>query len=226
MTTSGVGLADRARALREAGLQRVNVSLDTLRPERFEAMTGKSAHEEVLAGIAEALSVFAAVKTNTVLLQGRNDDEIESIVRFGARSGFRPRFVEYYRTGSGSADEQGVPMGVVRERVERAFGPLERVQGDPLSVESVYRIPSLGGSTVGFIASASAPPCEACSKLRVTATGLLLPCLFAERGTPLGPLLEAGDAPAVRLALRRAVAGKGGHVGPRRVRLGVWAVGG
>ena len=94
MTTNGVGLAERAGELRDAGLQRVNVSVDTLRPERMARLAGRDAVAQVLAGVAQAARLFPLVKTNTVVLRGRNDDELGDLVRFAAGAEVRARFIE------------------------------------------------------------------------------------------------------------------------------------
>lgn len=226
MTTSGVALAGRVRALKQAGLRRVNVSLDTLRPERFACLTGRDALAEVMAGIEEARRVFATVKVNTVLLRGRNDDEIEDMVRFGASAGIRVRFVERYPTGPSAIGADYMTVGEAKGRVAEAFGTLVPLPADFLSVESAYRLPGAAGATVGFIASASGPPCERCTKLRVTAAGVLLPCLFAQEGERLGPLLEAGDTEGIRATMREVLAAKrlGGRRG--RVATAIWQIGG
>ncbi|MHC4592495.1 MAG: GTP 3',8-cyclase MoaA [Planctomycetota bacterium] len=226
MTTSGVALAGRAHALEQAGLQRVNVSLDTLRPERFARLTGRDAHAEVMAGIEEARRVFATVKVNTVLLRGRNDDEIEDMVEFGASAGIRIRFVERYPTGCSAIGADYVTVGEAKRRVAQAFGALVPLPADSLSVESAYRLPGAVGATVGFIASASGPPCETCRKLRVTAAGVLLPCLFAQEGRPLGQLLGAEDMEGVRTTMREMLAAKRPGGQRRRVATAIWQIGG
>lgn len=200
LTTNGVGLATRARRLRRAGLDRVNVSLDSLREDRFARITGRDALPRVLEGIEAAAAAFPLVKVNTVLLAGRNEDEVCDFVRFGGRTGVRVRFIEFYgkcdaATGAGtvSAEEVGA-------RLEDEFGPMERLAGDDLSVEELYRA---GGATVGLVRSLTAPPCPVCSKLRFTSAGELLPCLFAETGVRIGQWLREGRRAEIRRAIRR-----------------------
>ena len=207
MTTNGLGLAGRAGGLRDAGLQRVNVSLDTLRPERMAGMAGRDAVDEVLAGIREAARVFPLVKTNTVVLRGWNDDELCGLVRFAAGAGVRARFIEYYPTLS-APDLEGLSAGEMRGRLEAEFGPLEPLPGDEAAVETLYRVPGVG-ATIGLIASSQDPPCEHCAKLRFSPDGQLLPCIFDAKGLDIADLLAAGDAGGVRRALREAFAAKG-----------------
>ncbi len=223
MTTNGLGLAARARSLLEAGVQRVNVSVDTLRPERMAAMTGRDALAEVLDGVREAARVFPLVKTNTVVLRGRNDDELGAIVRFAAGVGARARFIEYYPTRS-APSLAGLSAGEMRQALEAEFGPLEPLSGDEGGVETLYRVRPLN-ATVGLIASREEPPCERCAKLRVSPDGRLMPCLFDAEGVDIAPLLAAGDAEGVRRALREAFAAKGrcgraGRVATSACRLG------
>lgn len=207
LTTNGIGLAERAKELSHAGLDRVNISLDTLVAERFHAITGHTGHRRILAAIEECSRAFETVKLNTVLLPGVNDDEVESLVDFTAKRGLWIRFIERY-TRRRFSERAGVPvaMNSVKERLERIWGPLEPVEGARLSVEDSYRLPGLTQGRVGFISSVSTPPCGTCSRLRFTAAGALLPCLFAEEGIGLGSMLRAGDGRSVRRAIRRAFA--------------------
>jgi cyclic pyranopterin phosphate synthase len=209
LTTNGLGLETRARALRAAGLTRVNVSLDSLRRETYLRITGGDRIEAARRGIAAAVAVFDEVKINAVLLRGINDDEIESLVRFAAGDGMEIRFIERYGFG-GVAERtaETVTVEEVRNVLERAFGPLRPVENAPLSVAERFELPLLLNARVGLIAAASHPPCAACEKLRFTAEGTLQSCLFAPAGVDLRPLLAQRDAPAVRRAVRECFAAK------------------
>ena len=210
LTTNGIGLDRRARALRRAGLGRVNVSLDTLRPERFLAITGKDRHRDVLAGVEAAAGVFPVVKLNTVLLRGVNDDEIEALVALAARRGLWIRFIERYSsTETRAAENTRVTAREVEARLRRAFGRLQPLPREDLSVEQAYELPLMAGVRVGLIASVTHPPCWACTKLRLTAAGSLRACLFGQAGADLLPLLRRGDTAAVRAAIRQVFALKG-----------------
>jgi cyclic pyranopterin phosphate synthase len=204
----------------------VNVSLDTLRPERFADICGQDLHAEVLRGIERAVRTFGAVKVNTVLLRGVNDDEIEDLVRFGAEAGVRVRFIERYGAGCDSHFGELLPSEEVRRRLQAAFGALVPIAPDPLSVEAVYRIPSLRGATVGLIASATGPPCGRCTKLRLAGSGQLLPCLFARKGVQLRGLLQNRHREGVRSAIRKVLGMKAGSSGGRWVSGAVSRVGG
>jgi cyclic pyranopterin phosphate synthase len=224
LTTNGIGLAERAEGLKDAGLVRVNVSLDTLRPERFLRIAGADAHGRVMAGIARALDVFESVKLNAVLLRGINDDEIEELVAFAGRAGARMRLVERYPKRWAAPERRPLTCAEARQRVEAAFGQLVPVPADRLSVAEVYAVAGAGGATVGFIASATAPPCATCSKLRVSARGELLPCLFAEHGRAAGALIEQRDRTGLRRAMREVMAMK--EARGRSMGAGAWPVGG
>lgn len=207
LTTNGIGLAGRAVRLKQAGLDRVNISLDTVRPERFRAITGRDRHHEVLAGIEAAAKVFEVVKLNAVLLEGVNDDEIEALVAFASRKGLWLRFIECYASPCSPPGGHGrVSAEEVKRRLRRAYGPLQSVEASESSVEEAFLLPSAGGAKVGVIASVTHPPCSKCAKLRFTASGELRACLFEERGVNLVPLLERTDRPAIRAAIREVFA--------------------
>ncbi len=215
MTTNGVGLESRVPELRQAGLDRVNVSLDSLREDRFARITGRHALPDVLAGISAAAEAFPQVKVNTVLLAGQNEDEVCDFVRYAARTGIRVRFIEFYGKCDAAGGAATVPAEKVKAAIEGEFGPMERLRGDPLSVEELYR---LGDGTVGLVRSLTGPPCGACSKLRFTAAGELLPCLFARAGVQIGHLLREDRRGEIRRTIRRVYATKR-REGPRGRRI-------
>ena len=209
LTTNGIGLDLVAADLKRAGLRRPNISLDTLRAERFRAITGHDRLAEVVAGVEVAAQTFDTVKLNTVLLRGVNDDEIEALVGFAARLGAEIRFIERYPS-LGAADDcpPAVPAAEVEQRLRRAFGAIERLPTPALSVAESYALPSAGGARVGIIASVSHPPCRTCGKLRFTAGGKLRGCLFRPSGCDVLSLLRQEDEDAVRRAMRDVFAAK------------------
>jgi len=205
LTTNGIGLARRARRLKEAGLDRINISLDTMHPDRFASITGHGRHQDVLEGIDAAARTFKVVKLNAVLLKGVNDDEIETLVAFAARNGLWLRFIECYSSRLVPTPAHAyVSAEEVKDRLRRAFGPLERVGSSMSSVEETYVLTSVGGAKVGVIASVTHPRCMECAKLRFTASGELRACLFDEQCINLVPLLKRKDRPAIRAAIRKA----------------------
>ena len=212
LTTNGQELAGRATALKRAGLQRVNVSLDTLRPQRFGELTGGGELERTLTGIDAALAAgLAPVKVNTTVLRGVNDDEIVDIARFGIDSGASVRFIELMPFGPAAEryQEWYMPAAEVLRRLGDSFDlrPLPRRPG---ASSRDYQVADGAGNTglVGVISPCSEPFCADCNRLRLTAAGQLLGCLA--RGArqdilPLlrteGPLDEECILAKVRLAL-------------------------
>jgi GTP 3',8-cyclase len=215
MTTNGIGLARSAAALREAGLQRVNVSLDTLDPQRYRDITRRDRLDDVIAGLRAASTAgLAPVKINAVPVRGVNDDEIVALTQFAIDYGFRMRFIE-----SMPLDAQGgwerdtmVTADEILDRLARRFDlePVERADNAPAEE---WRI---GGTstTVGIIASVTRSFCGGCDRVRLTADGQLRNCLFATRESDLRALLRDGaDDDAVEAAWRACIARKGpGHL--------------
>ncbi|MFC1434928.1 GTP 3',8-cyclase MoaA [Streptacidiphilus sp. N1-3] len=214
LTTNGIGLARSAAALREAGLRRVNVSLDTLRPERYAEITRRDRLADVLLGLAAAQAAgLDPVKINAVPVRGVNDDEIADLAGFAAEHGYRVRFIEsmpldaqgaWDRDRMVSADEILAALG---ERF--TLEPLPRADNAPAEE---WRIAGTD-SRVGVIASVTRPFCGGCDRVRLTADGQLRNCLFAAEESDLRALLRSGaDDAAVEAAWRGSVAGKGpGH---------------
>jgi GTP 3',8-cyclase len=198
LTTNGVGLARRAPALAAAGVNRLNVSLDTLRPERFAEITRRDRLSDVVDGMAAARTAgLTPVKINTVLLRGVNDDEAVDLLRFAVAEGYELRFIEqmpldaqhgWQRAEMVTAGEILVALRsgftLTPDRKERGGAPAERwlVDGGP--------------AVVGVIASVTRPFCGACDRTRLTADGQVRSCLFARTETDLRALLRGGASDA------------------------------
>jgi cyclic pyranopterin phosphate synthase len=221
LTTNGVKLAEVAHDLRHAGLHRVNVSLDTLRADRFRALTRRDDLDRVVAGIDAALDAgLAPVKINAVVMRGVNDDEIVDLARFGRDRGVGMRFIEFMpldAQGEWSADKV-VPAHEIVDCIAAAF-PLEAVDG-ATHVEPAARWKYVDGrGDVGVIPSVTEPFCDSCDRVRITAEGQFRTCLFALEETDLRAELRTPDGLAApdlddRLvaAIEHAVAGKwAGH---------------
>jgi cyclic pyranopterin phosphate synthase len=220
LTTNGVKLAEVAHDLRHAGLNRVNVSLDTLRRDRFLALTRRDDLDRVLAGIDAALDAgLAPVKVNAVVMRGVNDDEIVDLARFGRERGVGVRFIEFMPLDAQGAwrEEQVVPAREIIDRIAAEL-PLESVAGSHVEPAARWRYVD-GRGDVGVIPSVTEPFCEQCDRVRITAEGQFRTCLFALDEIDLRAELRADgalDAPDLdeRLAraIERAVAGKwAGH---------------
>lgn len=192
MTTNGVRLADHVRALREAGLRRLTVSLDTLRADRFAAMTRRHDLHAVLAGIDAATTESFPLKIDTVVLRGRNDDELESLLAFARERRAEIRFIEYMDVGgaTGWSLDQVVSRDEMLERLASTFGPIELLAGRGSAPAERYRLSD--GTTFGIIASTTRPFCRDCDRSRLTADGVWLLCLYATHGTDLRRPLRAG----------------------------------
>ncbi len=211
LTTNGMVLAGQAGALKTAGLHRLTVSLDTLRPDRFEAYTRSKRHADVLAGIEAARAAgFSPLKLNTVVVRGYNDDELADLIEFGRGIGAEVRFIEYMDVGGATrwSAEQVVSRREMLETLARRYGSAAPLAGprDGAAPAERYR---LGDGTVcGVIASTTAPFCRACDRSRLTADGTWYLCLYAERGVSLRDPLRAG-APDEELAALIAATWRG-----------------
>ena len=190
ITTNGVLLAEHVGALKEAGLHRITVSLDTLRPERFAALTRRSTHAQVLEGIASvARAGFTGTKIDTVVMRGVNDDELADLIEYGRRAPAEVRFIEYMDVGGATrwSMDKVVSRGEMLERLGARYGPIEPVVETSTAPADRYRLPD--GTVFGIIASTTAPFCADCDRSRLTADGLWYLCLYAQQGTDLrGPL--------------------------------------
>lgn len=193
MTTNGVLLADHAQTLRDAGLHRVTVSLDTLKRERFMELTRRDAHAAVLDGIRAAVEAgFMGLKIDTVVIRGRNDDEIVDLLEYGKRVGAEVRFVEYMDVGGATqwSLDQVFSRADVLEVLRQRYGPVRAVVGESSAPAERFRLPD--GTTFGIIASTTTPFCRTCDRGRLTADGMWYLCLYATDGINLRHPLRAG----------------------------------
>ena len=195
MTTNGLLLAKHAEALRRAGLQRVTVSLDTLRPERMRELARSDRHADVLAGIGAARAAgFTPIKLNTVVIRGVNDDELADLIEFASSQDAEVRFIEYMDVGgaTGWSVEQVVSQREMLEVLTRRYGAITPLSSahDPAAPAERFRLPD--GTTFGIIASTTAPFCRSCDRSRLTADGTWFLCLYAERGVDLRERLRGG----------------------------------
>ncbi|MBI4955492.1 MAG: GTP 3',8-cyclase MoaA [Myxococcales bacterium] len=205
LTTNGILLADQARALRAAGLDRLTVSLDTLRPERFAALTRRDAHREVLGGIEAARAAgFGArgdepLKLDMVVMRGVNDDEVVPMLDFARELGAELRFIEYMDVGGATRwrADAVVSRAELLVAVGRRLGVPEPLAGRGSAPAERFRLPT--GQVFGIVASTTSPFCLACDRARLTADGMLFLCLYASQGVDLKTPLRRG-APRAELA--------------------------
>jgi GTP 3',8-cyclase len=232
MTTNGIGLDRRLPELIDAGLARVNISLDTLRRDRFAALTRRDRLDEVLAGVrGAAASALAPLKLNAVAMRGVNDDELVELVEFALSIRAELRFIEQMPLDVSHTWDR--TQLVTREEILDALGERWRLvpAGEREHAPAERFLLDGGPASVGVIASVTAPFCAGCDRLRLTADGQLRNCLFSRSEYDLVPVLRGGAVGDIDEVLRACVAGKRrshgidepGFVQPRR---GMNAIGG
>jgi GTP 3',8-cyclase len=212
LTTNGIGLDRRAAALRDAGLDRINVSLDTLRPEIFRKLTRRDRLTDVLEGLAAAVSAgLTPVKVNTVLMRGLNDDEAPELLRYCLDRGYELRFIEQMPLDAqhGWKRTEMITAGEIFESLSREFTLTDDSEHERGAAPAETFLVDGGPARVGVIASVTRPFCGACDRVRLTADGQIRNCLFARSESDLRVLLRS-DASDDDIAARwrAAVAAK------------------
>ncbi len=233
MTTNALLLGRLAEPLAAAGLDRVNVSIDTLDPERFTAMTRGGRLDLVWKGIEAADAAgLTPIKLNTVVVKGQNDHEVGEMAALSLDRPWQVRFLEIMPLeGVGAVHDEGlVTSEETQARLEARFGSLEPVATDPADPARLWRVPGAAG-TIGFISPVSAPFCAACNRVRLTADGKLRLCLLRPDEVDLRDLMRAGaDDDALRAQLRggiwRKPWGHGLAEGERHTGRGMSQIGG
>lgn len=214
LTTNGTLLAEQAQPLYEAGLRRINVSLDALDRDRFRQLTRRDELDRVLQGIEAARSAgFSPIKVNAVAVRGQSEDEIVPLARFARDRGLEVRFIEYMPIGAGPWERAKLlPAHEILDAIEQGLGPLVPAGGDPRAPATDFRFAD-GAGTVGVIASVTRPFCARCNRIRLTPDGKLRNCLFALDEVDLRALLRSGAGDAeVADAIGRCVRDKwAGH---------------
>jgi cyclic pyranopterin phosphate synthase len=192
MTTNGVLLAPRARALAEAGLHRLTVSLDTLQPQRFRDLTRADDLPRVLEGIDAAAPLFPGLKIDAVVIRGTNDDELVDLIEYGRARGAEVRFIEYMDVGGATHWSAGrvVSRAEMLARLTAHYGPIAAVEEVSSAPADRFRLPD--GTIFGIISSTTEPFCADCDRSRLTADGMWYLCLYAPAGIDLRGALRAG----------------------------------
>ena len=200
LTTNGVLLAEEAPALKDAGLHRVTVSLDTLDPDRFAALTRRTTHAKVLEGIAAVPRAgFTETKLDTVVIRGVNDDELAALIEFGRTVPAEVRFIEYMDVGGATrwSMDRVVSRREMLERLGQRYGRIEPIVEETTAPADRFRLPD--GTTFGIISSTTAPFCADCDRSRLTADGMWYLCLYAMAGIDLrAPLRRGASAEELR----------------------------
>ena len=197
LTTNGILLADQAQAFFDAGLRRINISLDTLNPDRFRQLTRRDGLDRVIAGILAAKKAgFEPIKINAVSIRGITEQEVIPLARFAREHGLEMRFIEYMPIGADHWERGKVYFAhEIMEQLEREIAPLVPVEDyDPRAPAMEFRYTD-GAGNIGIIASVSRAFCLSCNRLRLTAEGKLRNCLFALDEVDIKPLLRGQAQP-------------------------------
>ena len=208
MTTNGVLLADHARSLRDAGLHRLTVSLDTLRHDRFRDLARFDELDRVKDGIATAAAVFGELKIDTVVIRGVNDDELIELIEFGREHHAEVRFIEYMDVGGATqwSMDRVVSRTQMLDLVAERYGTPTPLHEESSAPARRYQLSD--GTTFGIIASTTAPFCADCDRSRLTADGMWYLCLYATEGIDLRRSLRSGVSPEAIGAILRATWGQ------------------
>lgn len=206
LTTNGVLLKNYADDLAEAGVRRINISLDSLREDRFAAITRGGVLRAVLEGIAAAEEAdLRPIKLNCVVMRGVNDDEAPNFARLTLRHAWQMRFIELMPIGpaADSWERLFVSSSETRDRIAE-FGPLIQTNSHNPAARPVYQLPEAKGS-ISFISPVTEPFCTSCDRLRLMSNGELRPCLCADASADLGSLMASGASDAELMGTVRQV---------------------
>jgi len=203
LTTNGYLLGEKASVLKEAGLRRVNVSLDTLDPQKFSFITGVPGltPSKIIGGIEEALAVgLRPVKINTVLIKGFNDSEIEDFIRLSEELQVEVRFIELMPVGGKFFSEKNfIPISQIKALIEERFGKLIPAKTYKKGPAKSFKVEGTS-ATIGFIPSVSQHFCGQCNRVRLTSDGKLRLCLMSDREVDLREVLRGEDYTREKLA--------------------------
>ncbi len=208
LTTNGVLLENVAKELKEAGLKRVNISLDSLRSDRYQEITQSDKLDDVLRGIETARQLgLSPIKTNTVVIRGNNNDEVLDFARLTIDEEWHVRFIEYMPFNNNGHDGKLVPVSEMKQCIE-TLGELKPTLPEGGGPAKYYRLPDALG-TIGFISPVSEHFCQACNRLRLTAEGKLRPCLFSDFEVDLrGPIRQGASTDELKRLIKEAVSCK------------------
>ena len=210
LTTNGSLLEDMAEQLREAGVQRLNISLDSLKRDSFESITRCGSLDKVLAGIQRAEEVGFPIKINVVAMRGINDEEIVDFAEWTVEKPYSVRFIEYMPTRGEEIWKSRVISGEeILDRIKERYDLQPVVRGEMAGPSRDFKIPGAAG-TIGVITPVSGHFCADCNRIRVTSQGTAKNCLFAEDEFDLKPLLRARDVAGLQHLLRKIVFEKPG----------------
>ena len=221
LTTNGVLLGEQAQSLRAAGLHRVTVSLDTLRPDGFAALTRRTNHAQVLAGIAAVTPAgFTGTKLDTVVMRGFNDDELPDLIEYGRTVPAEVRFIEYMdvRGATRWSMDKVVSRAQILETLSRRYGRIEPIAEESTAPADRYTLAD--GTVIGIISSTTEPFCASCDRSRLTADGVFYLCLYAQKGVDLrGPLRRGASRDELQALIGGAWGRRADRGAEERLRL-------
>ena len=206
LTTNGVLLKEQIDDLTAAGLDAVNISLDTAKPEKFKDITGFNKFDAVFEGIEAALENNLRVKINSVLMAGMNDDEWHDLALFAKKYPLDVRFIEMMPIGYGK-ENKGVSNDRLKELLAEKYTLTEDNRKHGYGPAKYYKIDDFKGS-IGFISAMHGKFCKECNRIRLTSTGLLKPCLCYGEGAELKPVLRGGSTADVKELMKKVIENK------------------
>lgn len=215
MTTNGYLLFDYAKKLADAGLKRINMSLDTLDPKKAQMLAQRPVLKQVLSGYESALNAGLNVKLNTVALKGINDDELVGLLEFARSNNSQIRFIEYMENLHAKGNLTGLKSDQILEIIGTKY-PIKKLDKLPNSPASLYELED--SYIFGIIDPHKHDFCESCNRIRLSAEGLLIPCLYHEDARSIKSAMDAGDINGAVDVLRRVLQEK-----PKENK---WAIGG
>ncbi|EAV9527545.1 GTP 3',8-cyclase MoaA [Campylobacter coli] len=204
ITTNGFLLKDFAKDLKDAGLKRLNISLDTLESKKAKILAQKDVLDSVLAGIDEALSVGLKVKLNTVVLKGLNDDELIPLLEFAKSKNIQIRFIEFME----NIHAYGKLQGLKRDEIIQILSQKYQVKLIKKAEKAPVSIYSADGYEFGIIDPHSHEFCDSCNRIRLSAEGLLIPCLYFDEALSIKEVVRKGDINAAANILQEVLRNK------------------
>ncbi len=222
LTTNGILLADQIDGLVSAGLRRITVSLDTLRPDRFKALTRSDEFARVQEGMRAAQRAFpGGFKIDTVVINGVNDDELFDLIDYGKQLRAEVRFIEYMDVGGATrwGPERVLSRRDMLARFAARYGSVEAIDEHSSAPADRYQLPD--GTTFGIISSTTQPFCATCDRSRLTADGMWYLCLYAARGLDLrGPLRSGATSDQISAMIRGGWTGRADRGAEDRLAIG------
>jgi len=211
LTTNGILLPEKAKLLKEAGIRRLNISLDTLNREKFRRITGRDELNRVLAAIDIAQNTgFFPIKINTVLMKGINDDEVSSIVNFCLDKNLEIRFIEFMNMGTNIYSPFYISTLHIKKLLEREFSFTTMTQRSHIAEEYIIRRHNKE-TIAGFISPVSHMFCSFCNRIRISSTGDVLPCLMDSKSYNLKALLNKDNKELLKNIIKKAIIEKTFH---------------